>query len=86
MPKFVLPKALKERTVVINDRYAFIDGEMNVSNSDAKKLERILCRFHGCELVEDAKASEEVAETVEPAKPTLAAAATKPSDKKAESK
>lgn len=52
MPKFVLPNAEKGQTVLAG-RYAFVDGEMQVSKSDALKLERILCRFHGCEVVYD---------------------------------
>ena len=45
MPKFVLPNAEKGQTVIAG-RYAFVDGEMQVSKSDALELERILCRFH----------------------------------------
>jgi hypothetical protein len=52
MPKFVLSNAEKGQTVLAG-RYAFVDGEMQVSKSDALKLERILCRFHGCEVVYD---------------------------------
>lgn len=55
MPKFVLPEAAEGQTVIAG-RYAFVNGEMPVSKSDALKLERILCRFHGCSIVyEDEK-------------------------------
>ena len=52
MPKFILPKAEKG-VVVINDRYCFVDGVMPVSKADAPLIARILCEYHGCELVED---------------------------------
>lgn len=56
MPKFILPGKPKGRKV-INDRYVFVDGEMPASTRDAQMLEKILCRYHGCELVyEDVKA------------------------------
>ncbi len=58
MPKFKLPNAEKG-TVVLNDRYVFVDGEMPVSKADAPLIARILVEYHGCELIED----EEVAET-----------------------
>lgn len=52
MPKFVLPKSLNTgKDVVISGRYAFVNGEMPCSKGDAEKLEKILCRFHGCTLV-----------------------------------
>ena len=52
MPKFILPDA-EPGTVIINDRYCFVDGVMPASKSDAQLLARILCEYHGCELIED---------------------------------
>ena len=52
MPKFVLPNDDKS-TLVINDRYGFVDGEMPVSKADAPMIAKILCEYHGCTLVED---------------------------------
>ena len=73
MPKFVLPNAEKGQTVIAG-RYAFVDGEMQVSKSDALKLERILCRFHGCQVVYD---EEPQAEKQESTDSSLAADVTK---------
>lgn len=52
MPKFILPDA-EPGSVVICDRYHFVDGVMQVSKADATMIARILCEYHGCELVED---------------------------------
>lgn len=85
MPKFVLPNAEKGQTVLAG-RYAFVDGEMQVSKSDALKLERILCRFHGCQVVYD---EEPQADKKEAADSSLAADVTKTGSKveaKAETK
>lgn len=54
--KFVLSdndkKVAKGREVIINKRYRFnTDGELIVSARDAAKMQRILCRFHGCKLM-----------------------------------
>ncbi len=64
MPKFVLPNAEKGQTVIAG-RYAFVDGEMQVSKSDALKLERILCRFHGCQVVYDEEPQAEKQESTD---------------------
>ena len=54
MPKFILPNAEKG-VVVINERYRFVDGVMPVSAADAPLIAKILCDYHGCELVQDEK-------------------------------
>ena len=72
MPKFVLPNAEKGQTVIAG-RYAFVDGEMQVSKSDALELERILCRFYGCQVVYE----EPQAEKQESTDSSLAADVTK---------
>lgn len=54
MPKFVLPNDDKSSKVIAG-RYMFVDGEMVTSVSDALKLEKILCRFHGCSVVYDSE-------------------------------
>ena len=73
MPKFVLPNAEKGQTVIAG-RYAFVDGEMQVNKSDALELERILCRFYGCQVVYD---EEPQAEKQESTDSSLAADVTK---------
>jgi len=82
MPKFRLPKAEKG-TVVINDRYVFVDGEMPVSKSDAPLIARILVEYHGCELVEDEEVEEKPAEKADG---SLTADKTKAETKAAETK
>lgn len=52
MPKFILPNDDKS-TLVINDRYGFVKGEMPVSAADAPMIAKILCEYHGCTLVQD---------------------------------
>lgn len=37
---------------IINNRYRFVDGRLEVSDDTAKKIEPILCRFYSC-TVED---------------------------------
>lgn len=59
MPKFILPDA-EPGTVIINDRYRFVDGVMPVSKADAPMIARILCEYHGCELVEDEEVEAEL--------------------------
>lgn len=61
MPKFILPNGDKS-TLVINDRYGFIDGEMPVSKADAPMIAKILCEYHGCELIQDPEVEVEKAE------------------------
>lgn len=56
MPKFILPDA-PEGVHVVNDRYRFVNGEMPVSNADAPMIAKILCEYHGCELVYDQEAA-----------------------------
>ena len=74
MPRFVLPNA-PEGQVIIGGRYAFVDGVMSVpKKSDAEKLSKILCRFHGCQLVQDEVVEVEVAT---PSNGSLAAEVTK---------
>ena len=52
MPKFKLPKAQKGQQIVA-DRYIFEDGILRCSDSVAVKLEKILVRYYGCELLPD---------------------------------
>ncbi len=73
MPKFVLPNAESGQTIIAG-RYAFVDGEMPVSKGEALKLERILCRFHGCELVYE---NEQAVEQTEAENSSLAVDVTK---------
>lgn len=64
MPKFKLPNA-EPGSVVINERYHFVDGVMPVSKTDAPMIARILCEYHGCTLVEDeeVEADQSIAES-----------------------
>lgn len=48
--KFTLPEVVKERTVVLNGRYGFKDGVMELNEAEGKLVERILVPFHGCTL------------------------------------
>lgn len=76
MPRFVLPNA-PEGQVIIGGRYAFVDGVMSVpKKSEAEKLSKILCRFHGCQLVQDEAVEVEV-EVAPPSNGSLAAEVTK---------
>lgn len=74
MPKFILPGA-PEGTKILNDRYEFVDGVLEASAADAPLLERVLCRFYGCELVQD-PVSESTGEAAQSG--SLAVDATKP--------
>ena len=64
MPKFLLPNA-EPGTVIINDRYRFVDGVMPVSQADAPMIARILCEYHGCELVDDEEVAGEDSKVAE---------------------
>lgn len=39
-----------EGPVVINNRYVFVDGELQASEEDGVKLEPVLCAYYGCSL------------------------------------
>ena len=64
MPKFLLPNA-EPGTVIINDRYRFVDGVMPVSQADAPMIARILCEYHGCKLVDDEEVAGEDSKVAE---------------------
>lgn len=58
MPHFKLPKGHADKgRVIVGGNYVFVDGKMSVSKQDAPLLERILCRFHDCTLVNDDEAA-----------------------------
>ena len=74
MPKFKLTGHNAGATVLINNRYDFVDGELTVSNHDAALIAPILCGYHGC-VLED---TDEVEETKEPASTSLGKTVTNP--------
>jgi len=57
--KFVLTGPRKGKTVLLNKRYQFVNGEFECSAKDAIKLQRILCRYYGCEMMTVRPKSEE---------------------------
>jgi len=68
--KFSLTGSNEGKTVTINDRYAFVDGELVAESDDiAQKLEPILCGYYGCK--------KEVVEITAPAADTKADASLK---------
>ena len=60
MPKFKLTGDNAGESLVLNDRYQFVDGEMVVSKASAELLEPILCGYYACVLEQD-ETIEEVA-------------------------
>ena len=74
MPKFKLTGDSAGATVLINNRYDFVDGELSVSKHDAQLLEPILCGYYGC-VLED---SDEAEEIKEPASTSLEKTVTSP--------
>lgn len=49
MKKFILPENVKSN--VING-HVFKDGVLIVSDEDAKRLEKVLCRYYGVKMVD----------------------------------
>lgn len=48
---FKLTGKNKGQTMVLNNRYAFVNGELVISDQHtAGKLQKILCEFNGCTL------------------------------------
>ena len=54
--KFILTGEMEGKTLTINDRYAFVDGELIVDKDTADKIGTILVPYYGCkrETVEEA--------------------------------
>ena len=44
---------LKGKTIVINNRYQFVDGELRVNHSDGQLIKNILVNFYACEYTEE---------------------------------
>lgn len=76
MVKFELPNPKKGK-VVINNKYAFVDGVFPCSDSDAVKIGPILTRFYGCTKLSERPAKAEKADDKTDAAPTLKAEVTK---------
>ena len=74
MPKFKLTGGSAGATVLINNRYDFVDGELTVSKNDATLIEPILCGYYGC-VLEDTDEAEEIKE---PASTSLEKTVTSP--------
>ena len=74
MPKFKLTGDNAGATVLINNRYDFVDGELTVSKNDATLIEPILCGYYGC-VLEDTDEAEEIKE---PASNSLGKTVTNP--------
>ena len=74
MPKFKLTGRNAGATVLINNRYDFVDGELAVSNNDAALIAPILCGYYGCVL----EATDEAEEIKEPAPTSLGKTVTSP--------
>lgn len=74
MPKFKLTGDSAGATVLINNRYDFVDGELTVSKNDATLIEPILCGYYGC-VLEDTDEAEEIKE---PASTSLEKTVTSP--------
>lgn len=74
MPKFKLTGDSARATVLINNRYDFVDGELTVSKNDATLIEPILCGYYGC-VLEDTDEAEEIKE---PASTSLEKTVTSP--------
>ena len=74
MPKFKLTGHNAGATVLINNRYDFVDGELTVSKNDATLIEPILCGYYGC-VLEDTDEAEEIKE---PASTSLEKSVTSP--------
>lgn len=47
---FTLQGPLEGKTLVILDKYSFVDGKMHVSETDAILMRQILCNHYGCDL------------------------------------
>lgn len=75
MKKFVLPKNAPSN--VING-HVFQDGILIVSDEDAKKLEKIFCRYYGIRM-ESVEESAKDADSSNSNEPSLAKDFTKPS-------
>lgn len=57
---FTLGGPLEGKTMVILDKYSFVEGKMHVSAIDAALMKRILCEHYGCTLTHiDAETGEE---------------------------
>ena len=74
MPKFKLTGDNAGATVLINNRYDFVDGELTVSKNDAALIAPILCGYYGCVL----EATDEAEEIKEPAPTSLGKTVTSP--------
>lgn len=58
---FKLQGPLEGKTVVILDKYSFVDGQMHVNSTDALLMQRILCGHYGAELTFEDVAQEATA-------------------------
>lgn len=48
MKKFTFTGAYEGKTINLNDRYRFVDGEMVCDDDTAAKISPILCGFYAC--------------------------------------
>lgn len=53
MAKFKLPEVHAGKSMILLDRYPFVDGEMRVSNADALKMAPVLVRLYECSVEMD---------------------------------
>lgn len=72
---FTLTGPLEGKTMVILEKYSFVDGKMEVSQTDALLMRTILCNHYACDLNFVEVKSEEVAGSE--AEGSLAVASTK---------
>ena len=77
MKKFVTTGPYEGKTVVINDRYSFVDGEMTCSDEIGELVKPILCGFYACKVVDVPNSAAEYEETDEEDEPSLSKESTK---------
>lgn len=75
MKKFTLTGPYEGKTINLNDRYGFTNGELECDDKTAELIAPILCGFYACKVSDIAEAPEpEISEEEEA---SLSAAATK---------
>ncbi len=72
MKKFILPENHQGNTLL---GHVFTDGVLFASDDDAKKLEKVLCRYYGVRM-ESVEAADSGSEELEP-NPSLSVTSTK---------
>lgn len=72
MRKFILPEGAAKKGKQQVSNYVFTNGELEVDDETASKLEPILCRFYGCTMAVIKDAEEDAGEDDSKANPSLA--------------